>query len=205
MDISCFCSTARDERRIYAKYPWFLDGETVATDSRILVCKKDIGPWTISNEGRFPTDAVRDLLKQIPEKKYTKFDKSVLNQIGSVCSDCNGVGRMNVNHCPECDGSGIIVFETRYNEYEVECNSCNGYGDRKSPHPNGNKICENCGGVGIIYPAVKVNNTLIAYKYLHKISQINGLEISVSEKNQPLFFRSGKEAVNGVVMAIHES
>lgn len=60
------------------------------------------------------------------------------------CNYCSETGKIK---CKECDGSGIIEFYNEFNEYEVDCKSCD----------DENNECPKCSGT-------RFQNTSITYK-----------------------------------------
>ena len=143
MDLQKFCST--DSIRININKPFSKGEYTYATDGRIMVRVSKIeGIGEQEKSDKFKpvnpepifaavSASVYISLPDIPELKYEK------------CVKCDGTGEVKV--CPECDGYGVVYFNTRYNEYECYCESCGGMGSTTGS----DETCSKCFGTGKIY------------------------------------------------------
>lgn len=67
------------------------------------------------------------------------------------CENCNNEnedkGKLGkeCEECEECEGTGIVELENDFNEYEVECKSCDGDGNSNIDFLS-TKICKTCFG-----------------------------------------------------------
>lgn len=77
------------------------------------------------------------------------------------CHKCEDLAPDEV-HCEECEGEGIVITETDYNQYENECLSCDGSGLDNNHF--GRKTCYVCKGKRFFYSpksAVKIGDAHI--------------------------------------------
>lgn len=81
--------------------------------------------------------------------------------------------------CPECLGAGIVYFETDYNEYEINCKSCDGTG-RMMPKKSMN-----------------FHGVLFDQKYLFLLSKLPNCEIGITGPSEisPFRFDGGTGAI----------
>lgn len=115
--------------------PWTRDGFTYATNGHILIRVPAL-PDVPDNPGA-PGISKTFAMFNISEES---FDIPVLPAPQySVCEECEGKGKGFT--CPECDGRGVVLWETNRHEYEADCLECDGDGI-----VNGN--CPGCGGTG---------------------------------------------------------
>lgn len=80
--------------------------------------------------------------------------------------------------CKECEGQRFVTWKTNWNEYEAECKSCNGTGERKE------------------FQKIEINGVIFNVEYLRKISKLPNPKISVlnagggiSGKEKPAWFK----------------
>jgi hypothetical protein len=120
-DVRRFCN-----KDIYSAYhdPWVQAGHTFATDGQVLV-KFDSGMTDDYPTGDKPISHLLKQLEAMPSDGYITLQK-LDSDFTKTCVRCKGKGELSV--CPECDGEGELTLETDYNEYDVECKSCSGYG-----------------------------------------------------------------------------
>ena len=109
----------------------------------------------------------------------------------NVCTWCFGTG--NVNPCPECNGEGVVYFSNHYNEYECDCETCDGSGfhigdkteDKREP-----KICKRCKGEGKIYKYGNstVSGRLYNNKYLLMLKKLPNCVLAEAKDLDPGHF-----------------
>jgi len=182
----------------YGRAPFNLDGRTIATDDYTLICMPQQEGYE-SGERLSAAKGARYVL-QLIEKQEGFFEFTPeLNGLGPLCNKCDGVGRMMVLPCPECDDKGDVVVYTEYNEYQVVCKSCNGNGGGEYPFPEGNRRCEHCHGEGVILPDFKIDGLYFSRKYIRRITGGSNLKIAINHQEKMLFFKA--DDISGVIMA----
>lgn len=199
MNILKFCNS--EDRRNYANKPFNLDGRTFATDSNIIISVPRQGQWSGCELDMI--DGVHRLMSDHARQVFQPYSYVAANQIGKLCQACNGIGRLHVDECNECDGSGCLSFSSDYNNYEVTCESCGGDGDNRFPSFDGNMLCDGCNGLGVKYPDVDIFGCTFKLKYISLISKLKNLEISVIPDQCIMFFKAEKE-ISGVVMGLRK-
>ena len=179
-----FCSSWRTN----FEKPFVYDGKTYSTDGHILLRIEEVLEGVEENPS-FPYDGIKDsfegpFLNPYPLVNYRTEEKT------EVCTECNGKGF--VSTCPECEGSGEVEWDSGWNYYSAECQSCEGTGTL-SDGDSGDE-CDNCEGKGVISVREKVrigNSTfsnLLINKLLNNLPE--GLEILPStEIRKPALLR----------------
>ena len=95
-----------------------------------------------------------------------------------TCPDCNGIVGEEGAECPECDGDGIVEFDNRYSDYEIDCKTCDGEGKIKK--------CETCNSTGKIevksLNPVAVGGAHFQLHYLLLLKELPNCKIGPAEK-----------------------
>ena len=102
------------------------------------------------------------------------------------CSVCKGVGK--ITRCPECEGKGYIEFETDYNDYEVDCETCHGHGSTIGDE----QVCDCCNGTGIIKKVMKrveIGCAGFSSHYLTMLKELPGIMIAPTEPEKANYFK----------------
>lgn len=146
--------TAKNDVRLWLNSVFDIDGYLGACNGQYLVvCENSKG-----KHYGFPK--YQQNIKTELGNKYENLIKSAFNfselfdwheppeitkDMYQECTQCNLKGNVVVrgNGCVECGGDGIAIAETDYNEYEVECASCDGTGDIAT---GGFEKCPTCYG-----------------------------------------------------------
>jgi hypothetical protein len=115
------------------------------------------------------------------------------------CEHCEGTGKLYA--CDECDGVGDISWSTDYNDYEHECNTCDGKGYFKKSEWESEfshrgieyadtKDCEDCGGTGVkdANPDIYIGEVKFQGKLLKKFMQFEGATISLPRYDADTIF-----------------
>jgi hypothetical protein len=179
-----FCSSWRTN----FEKPFVYEGKTYSTDGHILLRIEGVLEGVEENPD-FPYHHIKDsfegpFLDPSPLANYRTEEKT------EVCPECNGKGFVAI--CPECEGSGEVEWDSGWNYYSAECQSCEGTGTLSDGGP-GDK-CDNCDGKGVIAVREKVqigNSTfsnLLINKLLNNLPE--SLEILPStETRKPALLR----------------
>lgn len=172
-DLQKFCGPPEFDQ-LGTDKPWSRDIYTFATNGHILIRVKRLNdvpenPKSPSTFRLWPNQLPSFV--EIPDLPEPEFD---------TCKECGGTGKIFT--CPECDGSGVVAFENKYNNYECDCESCNGSGKAKGH----DQICEKCDGTGKIEKTVKikVGNCFFSDRYLALIKELPGNKFAPHETNQ---------------------
>lgn len=165
--------------------PFSLGAFSYATNGHLLVRVPritDVPEWEALNEkatvlfDAFDMPAVTAALVSIPDFQMPEPEK---------CGVCSGAGK--TTRCPECDGSGELEFETDYNEYSVECETCHGLGSTIG----GEQVCECCDGTGNKKESkrVEVGCTGFSPHYLTMLKELPGMKIAPTEPEKANYFK----------------
>ena len=179
-----FCSSWRTN----FEKPFVYDGKTYSTDGHILLRTEEVLEGVEENLG-FPYDRIKDsfegpFLDPSPLVNYRTEEKT------EVCPNCNGKGF--VSTCPECEGSGEVEWDSGWNYYSAECQSCEGTGTLSDG--NSGDECDNCEGKGVVAvrEKVQIGNSTISNLLINKLlnNLPKGLEILPStEIRKPALLR----------------
>jgi hypothetical protein len=145
IDLNNYTADDTDPRK-YLHQPFIFDGKPTATDGHILIQLDGMDLMQTSNACE-PYDDLPENFKQslasIFEKLQSITDYREIPEYSlpdKNCELCNTTGK--VDHCPEChSANGKLVFDSDWNEYEVECKTCKGGAVKEH-------ICPRCGSTG---------------------------------------------------------
>jgi predicted RNA-binding Zn-ribbon protein involved in translation (DUF1610 family) len=144
-DLHKFCAT--DPFRTNINKPFTKGEYTYATNGHILV--------RVPKIDSVGEQEVSDIYRPVePEPIFATIKPHTYHPIPEIpepiirpCVMCGGDGKIYI--CPECDGDGEVHFNTRYNDYACECETCGGDG-YISNDKSGPITCKNCDGSGKI-------------------------------------------------------
>lgn len=90
---------------------------------------------------------LKNNIKSIIEKEASfnwQEMPSIPKDLYHDCDYCDQNGKEVVrgNKCIECNGEGVVSFDTEHNSYECHCKSCDGHGDIIT----GKRVCSICQG-----------------------------------------------------------
>lgn len=135
--------------------PFNIGIHTYATDGLSLI--------RVQKLSCYDKNTVQDLSElEIPDFKCIKSWEPLPELLcPKKCTVCKGTGIEKM--CRECEGDGKLEFSSPYNDYTVDCESCDasGKGDGE------NRICDNCRGTKddpfetIIIKKVKISRVMI--------------------------------------------
>jgi len=118
--------------------PWSKDNFTFATNGYILVRVPRL-PEVPEGENVVNIDAVLNIN---PEPSDTYVDAPGIEDLAiPECPRCKGK-ESEPRECEECEGSGEVLLENDFNEYECTCKSCGGDGEHGR--------CPKCKGTGYL-------------------------------------------------------
>ena len=145
--------------------PWSREGFTYATDGFAVIRIP-----RIANVPERPTAPKAEKVftyYPAPAGPWLEFPTPEETGISTVCPRCRG----QEVHCKECNGSGMVEFSNRYNDYEIQCKSCSGEGD----------TCSKCGGSGEEDPQPETVFAGFRFKsvYLRAFRALPGAKINV--------------------------
>ena len=192
MDLTIFC----DKEREYFAEPFSMGEHTYYTDGVIIVRT----PKTVSKVTDVPYD-VEGIAwpSEIPKGNYIKAAPAKVTYI--ECKACGGTG--TVSTCPECKGEGLVYFETDFNDYECECETCYGSGVAKGGIGE-ESPCLECKGTGkeaLPEPACEIDGVLLSNILLEKIQRLPGWAIyekKVAKDMLYFVFNGGEGLVMGM-------
>ena len=188
-----------NDSRSYLTRPFDLNGRTVACNGHIFVSMPERGNY-----------------EQCPEEYAAKFSPLIIKSLAGEfvpppvnlvfpetkdCPYCLGVGKSSQKNCLECEGEGSVFWNSGFNDYEAECQTCDG--DGVIITVGGDQTCSGCMGTGKVYALdshVEVFWLWINPKYLKLIIDEPGLEIAADKEQNKLAFRAGENF--GLIMGM---
>lgn len=192
--------------REHMKGPFFYDGYTYATDGASIVRvewkhadeKKELGKKLISvipfGKTGFPAN--------VPIVEIKKIAKN------SRCEHCcfNPKVKKVRTECPECGGDCFVSFGNDYNNYECECQSCDGYGYTES---GGVKYhtpeCPECGGTGIKSTIpIRIDGTKFNAALVHRVVDFENVGFGIVDTKAGEALRFHNEIFEGFIMSMRE-
>jgi hypothetical protein len=201
IDLNYFCGKC--DIRTYLNTPLSLDNYTYASNGHLLIRvdrrndtpEYDNIPEKLADSFRsLPEQALQKLGTETGTLRLAEFEPEL-----TICNECGGTGLTHV--CPECEGTGDITLESEFNDYNVDCISCDGTGtvsDNKIEllrsfnlqHPGVNKApnrCQSCAGTGKRPKEEKfvVGETTLATDYLRLFKTLPNATVYAFGKIDP--------------------
>jgi hypothetical protein len=121
------------------------------------------------------------------------------------CFNCNsdGLVRSLGGECEECEGSGEVCLETDFNDYDVECKSCDGEGRGFS----GMELCDRCDGtkrhLDYVPMLMGSGNWSLNGRYVQKFSALPDVKVCWHDEYE--FFALKFTGGFGIVMPMDNS
>ena len=142
--LSKYCDINPNREYLWA--PFNFNGRSIATNGEILISAPEIvGLDDIPEKIKDRVDGLLSI-----EGDFEPVSPDVEIPASDPCKTCNSSGKVSWAECEECGGEGDALAENDYNEYHVNCKSCDGEGGKKIA---GDDIrCERCHGTGNYYP-----------------------------------------------------
>ena len=161
-----FCSY--DNLRKEIMEPWTRGDYTYATNGKIIIRVPRISdipenPAAPNVNRSIPWNApvFTEASAPIPDLPKDQF---------LSCARCDGTGKNS--ECPECEGEGVVTWETKRHGYEADCEECDGFGRVAA----GTKAeeCNRCNGTGKIEQDIFVPVRGVSFnkKYLTLIKSL---------------------------------
>ncbi len=135
-DLEKFCRRSSPREYIASvkiEKPWSAREFTFATNGYVIVPvprKEDVP------EGGKEAPEVNTMFLNLPNPKWFCLPENLPEK--QDCKTCNGEGKNF--ECPECGGTGEIIFYKNGHDYEADCKECDGNGKIAT--------CEDCAGTG---------------------------------------------------------
>lgn len=175
-ELKPFCGSGKNAT------PFSRENYTFATNGHILIRVFRVPEIA-------PRDDAPDLARAMAgfDAEAEWFDLPVVKVDKLRCTTCNGAGQ--VCDCPECEGKGRISFRTDYNDYSVECESCDGEGvvspgDFKclTEKEEETKTCTNCdgGGFTFVIESTDIGMAKIQNRYIAMIAKLPNAKIGIT-------------------------
>lgn len=120
MDLQKFCS--QDDTRTNINKPFSQGVYTYATNNHVIIRVPRLPDVPEQIENKVDVASIEKFIGDYPYYSIPDTAKPTKNE----CPLCDGTGTVKV--CPECDGTGKLTFTSAYNDYDVDCESCNGTG-----------------------------------------------------------------------------
>jgi|GEM_PF-2491383 hypothetical protein len=197
LNINHFCDP--DDSRTYLTRPFQLNGRTIASNGHVFVSMPEHGDYE-----QCPDDYLSKFLSVIEESQQGELvpmPGNLLFPETKDCPYCLGIGRSSKQDCRECEGTGVVCWNSGFNDYEAECLSCNGDGIIVAI--GGDQACSGCMGAGVVYEPdshVEILKLWINPKYLLLIINEPGLELAADKEQNKLTFRAGENY--GLIMGM---
>lgn len=192
-NINNFCSS--NDSREYLNRPFQLNGRTIACNGHIFLSMPKHGDFE-----QCPDDYAAKFASILEKARFTgefvPLSDNLVFPETKECTYCLGVGKSSHNDCPECGGDGEVYWNSGFNDYEAECQTCDG--SCIIITVGGDQTCSGCMGTGVIYPVsshVEILWLWINPKYLKLIIDEPDLEVSADKEQNNLTFRTGEDYV----------
>lgn len=169
IDLQQFCE--KDGIRYYLAQPFILDGNTYASNGRIIV--RIPGGGADTELPRSFAAAVRKMFAA----EHTDFAPLPTISAPKVCPDCKGTGRLENVECADCGGIG----EFRHGRHDYDCLECDGTGRY------GSRECTSCWNGELLQP-VPVGAAHFQARYLRMIAALPNARMSAPAKDGPAAF-----------------
>lgn len=198
IDINDF--VGRGDCREYMNQPFTMSGRTMASNGHLIISVPEASGFNYCED--LDSKKVRDMLDDAMSADYV-----ILGDIDmperSKCKVCKGCGKASESECDECDGRGEVELSNDYNEYEVDCKSCNGSGENVELHTEID--CYSCDGSGEVFPeffSIEIDGAFINAKYVEKIKRLPDVMVCSDAKKNMLYFNSGD--AYGVILGMRQ-
>lgn len=187
------------EKREYRKNLSFLNGYTLVSDLRFVVRSKGRIANAPENHTGFQP--------KLPFSEFKNWEKVNPPRINIVeelikeerCQRCYP-GGPKPEICKECKGEGELEVSSDYNDYWVDCLTCEG--GETIPRIIGRKYCKICAGLGTKYPrkTIKCGTGIINPVYLRKALYLADVKFYY-DKNKVMFgFKN--DDFEGIIMGV---
>ena len=184
-----FC--APDDARLFCTRPYPLDGNTIATDGKILVCvNSDLGAEPV--ESPVSVAARKYINPSDFIEGFAPLEIVITDSDYVVCAKCGGSkieirNKKSSRPCGDCDGEGH--FHHRGHSYE--CKECDGEGREEFALAETETIaCEKCNGSGTEFSCVEVDGMEYQTKYIAAILSLPVVQYkSPKEKYEAMLFK----------------
>ena len=179
MDIATlktFCSSDPSRNRL--SNPWSEGDYSYATNGYLMV-RVDRFP-DIPNGKPVTLERMEEYFNVVPETPLL-----IIKYKKQQCGVCEGSGR--ISRCPECNGLGMVTFDNAYNNYEVDCKTCDGEGSLVG----GKEKCQECNGEGKIIDksqTVDLDGVQFMVATLEPIFKLPNVKIFVRKECAPATF-----------------
>lgn len=125
--------------------------------------------------------------------------ESELDEQRVDCAMCKTTGISTVTECVECDGEGFVEFYNHYNNYECECQTCEGEGNKIRAGVG--DCCTCCNGTGnIVEGTVEIQNGLFNAQFINELMKVEEVSVKFIEEKRMLMFK-GKDC-RGAIMGM---
>jgi len=191
MDLKPFCSKSGELSEPFSdgEYSYATDGFVLIRIPRQSDIKKNLPVYVskLTNKQAVNLETRNDAIPYFNHDSLTDWIDMPVLPDRAVCKKCNGAGVLHT--CCECDGSGTVGLENEYNSYNIECASCDGSGKADEI------LCNKCEGEGKVSEVPFIEfvgaGMRIATKYLYKIKDLPGIQLSISGQDwtKPVRFR----------------
>ncbi|RVU32676.1 hypothetical protein [Neptunomonas marina] len=200
VDLKHWCA-GEDDRRTYLREPMLHKGFAVATNGHVIIL---VPVLEGSSAGLATPNA--GVARFIDAHGFTEMQElnplsdSIQSPEMSTCTECEGTGHVTDLTCRECNGKGTVEFENAYNDYKVECASCNGSGKTRLAGE-----CTACNATGKRYrdhDFVDIEGIKIQPKYFNLLKSLPGnLSVQGAPPSRMLYFHS-TEGMRGAIMGM---
>lgn len=165
--------------RVELMEPWTQGGMAYATNRH----------WVV----RIPANGLGNLApwqKAIHPETIPLFDAAPFDRLApmqafeapTLCTECNGTGRVTLAPCRHCDGKGFLVAHSNF-----ECEACDGTGLEPIPYDATSKLqsdrCHPCQGTTWLFhraQAVAYGKQWFMPGYLQVISELPGVQFATN-------------------------
>ena len=168
----------KDGFRHYLSSPFIVDDKLVACNGAVIIYRKksDYDLYEGFSGSEDTLSRLRKLINPEVDRKMDLIAEIFLPE-KVECTKCSDV-------CEECGGEGTVELSNDFNDYEVDCKSCD-----SDP-----EICSYCNGTNIAYPsdsATTISGAKIQHKFAELLKSFDS-PVFATELDGMLHFKSGE-------------
>lgn len=195
-NIQQWCSIS--DTREHLKFPFNYDGRTIGCNGHCMISVPQLGEYPSIVESLIP--AYEKNLKPFNES-YTPLSTDIVFPEPIACETCKGAKKITVTECQECVGKCTVNLSNDFNEYTIDCLTCDGEGEITQIGVGYN--CHRCLGYGDHFERfsyIEIDGCRVEAQYMRLLMELKSVEIRACEDR--LHFRV--DNVLGVILGLRQ-